>query len=153
MIGLLTGVPARRVGVDLEFPSMEHFLRNVFKRANDKNSFFDYEDFSNANVEVQEKDIVVTMAVPGRKPEAIELEVVGNCLTVKVGKCSCCEHKENSRHYFSRERNCEEFEYSLRLPMAVQGAKAVAKVVDGVLTVIIPRFDADVPKSHVIKVN
>ena len=47
----------------------------------------------------------------------------------------------------------EEFEESLRLPMAVQGSKAVAKVVDGVLTVRVPRFDADLPKSHVIKVN
>ena len=151
MIGLLTGNGTRRVGIDFEFPTVEHFLRNVLRQA--PGSILGYDSFSNAQVEVQEKDIVVTLAVPGRKPEAIELEVVGNCLNIKAGKCSCCVHKEEKRHYFSKERNCEEFEESIRLPMQVQGAKAIAKVTDGVLTVTIPRFDADVPKSHVIKVN
>lgn len=153
MIGLLTGVPTRKVGVDLEFPSVEGFLRNVLRRAQESNFNLGYETFSNAQIEVEEKDIVVTMAVPGRKPEEIELEIVGNCLTVKVGKCSCCKDASSKRHYFSKERNCEEFEESLRLPMAVQGSKAVAKVADGILTVRVPRFDADLPKSHVIKVN
>lgn len=153
MIGLLTGNGTRRVGVDFEFPTVEHLLRNVLRRASEPGSILGYESFSNAQVDVQEKDIVVTMPVPGRKPEAIELEVVGNCLTIKAGKCSCCVHGEQKRHYYSKERCCEEFEESIRLPMAVQGAKAVAKVTDGVLTVTIPRFDADVPKSHVIKVK
>jgi HSP20 family protein len=151
MFGLLTSNGRRRVGLEMEFPTMENVLRNALRRAVDVS--FENETSNLAQVDVSDKEISVTIPVPGRKPESIDIEVVGSCLTVKVGKCSCCVHADNQKSYLFKERNCNEFEESLRLPVAVQGAKANAKIVDGVLLVTIPRLDAELPKTHVVKVN
>jgi HSP20 family protein len=150
MIGLLTTNNFRRPSFDV--PEMEQIMHNVLKHAFEGGNFYANDVFSTSMVEVLDKDILVTVPVPGRKAEDIELEIVDKTLTIKVKKCSC-NNEEGKGRYVSKERNCEEFEESLRLPMAVQAAKATAKVVDGVLTVSIPRLDADIPKSCVIKVN
>ena len=60
---------------------------------------------------------------------------------------------KKEKKYISRERCCHEFSESIRLPVPVKGQEATAKYADGVLTVIMPRYEEKHPEVHCISVQ
>lgn len=96
--------------------------------------------------------VIARLPLPGCKSENIEVEVLGDCLTVRA-----TQNKQNNEdkkgRYLRQERSTEEYEESVSLPVAVYGSKTTAKYVDGVLTITLPRVQAEKPSSHIIKVN
>ena len=88
----------------------------------------------------QTKDeVVVKMAVPGLKPEEIEVRVVGNELSIK-GETKA-EEDAKQRNYIRRERRYGRFARSLTLPDYVQADKATAEFERGVLTLKMPKME------------
>ncbi len=94
-------------------------------------------------------EYVVTAAVPGLKAEDLSLEVLGDTVTLR-GELTTPEAQDGVE-YLLRERRYGKFARSLTLPTEVDGAKAEAAIVDGVLTLRLPK--AETAKPRTIKVN
>jgi HSP20 family protein len=95
------------------------------------------------------ESVVVKTAVPGVKPEDIDITIAGNSLTI-VGETKA-EDKVEEENYIRRERRYGRFSRSIALPGSVQGERAEATFEHGLLTLTIPKAEEAKPK--VIKVK
>ena len=98
----------------------------------------------------QEKDnLVVKAALPGVKPEELDITIADDILTIRG------EHKEEQEtkedDYLYRERYYGAFSRSVAIPMEVKSDKAAATFEEGVLTLTLPKADEIKPKRVKIK--
>jgi HSP20 family protein len=101
------------------------------------------------SVWAKEDGQVVNAEMPGVKAEDIDVSVVGDTLTIS-GKRGPEELPEGAR-FHRRERVAGEFSRSIQLPFAVDSEKVEASLKDGVLTLNLPRLEADKPKKITIQ--
>jgi len=94
-------------------------------------------------------DIIVKAALPGVKPDEIEISVTGDILTLK-GELRD-EEKIEEGSYLRKERHFGQFVRELSLPALVNSDKAKAEFEHGVLTLRLPKAEAVKPKSITIK--
>jgi len=90
-------------------------------------------------------DIVVEAAVPGVKPEEIDVQVSGNVLTLKGERKE--EKKEEKASYIYQERSFGSFSRAVTLPTEVDVDKAKAEFEHGVLTLTLPKSETVKPKT------
>lgn len=93
---------------------------------------------------------VLTVELPGARREDVSVEVHENVLTIRGEKKCEREEKEERRHYV--ERSYGSFSRSLRLPAQVDPERIRATFQDGVLTVEVPKTEAQKPRTIDIKV-
>jgi HSP20 family protein len=96
-------------------------------------------------------DIVVEAAMPGVKPDDIDISITGDTLTIR-GKVS--EEREEGgegRQYHLRERRFGHFYRSLRLPSSLDADKAEAEFDNGVLKLRLPKAETAKPKTITVK--
>jgi HSP20 family protein len=95
------------------------------------------------------KDLVVKAALPGVKPEEVDITINDDTVTIKG------EHKEeqetNEDDYLYRERYYGAFSRSVALPVKVKGEKAEATFEEGVLTLTLPKAEEIKPRQIKIK--
>jgi len=102
-------------------------------------------------VEVSETEgeVDVKAALPGIKPEEVDITVNKNVLTIKA------EHKyeteDKKRDYYRREIRYGAFQRSLGLPVEVDADKAQATFENGMLHLRLPKVESLRPKQ--IKVS
>lgn len=98
-----------------------------------------------------EDDLVVRAAVPGVDADDIEIEERDGVLTIRAQA-----REEDERHEYGwhiRECHFGAWQRSLRLPVEVKADKAKAELVDGILTITLPKAHAGTPLVHRIKVS
>ncbi len=100
-----------------------------------------------------EKEVIARLPLPGCKPADIDIEVVGDMLTVRATRSSEAEPDAENAHFIRRERSFGEYEESVKLPVPVKGAETTAAYTDGVLVITMPREIEEKPRTHVVKVN
>jgi HSP20 family protein len=105
-----------------------------------------------APVDVYEtKDnIVLKAAVPGLKPEDLDISITGDVLTIKGEYKSEDQPEgqgEQGRSYLRRERRYGSFTRQMTLPTAVDTNNVTATFENGVLTLEMPKKEAVKPKS------
>jgi HSP20 family protein len=90
-------------------------------------------------VDIEEADdaYVVEAELPGVKREALNIELIGNELTI-TGKVKEREHKGALRR---QSRRTGRFAYRVALPAQVEGDNIEARLADGVLTVRVPKAE------------
>ncbi len=92
-----------------------------------------------------DKDVVVKAAVPGVRPEEVEVTVTDDVLAIRG------EIKEEkgveTENYFLRERRHGTFSRSIALPVPVQAEKAEAVFEQGILTLTLPKIEEVRPKT------
>jgi HSP20 family protein len=93
--------------------------------------------------------VVVKSAIPGIKPEDIDISITGDTLTIK-GETRV-EEEVNEENYIRRERRYGSFCRSLALPLPVVTEKAEAEFENGVLTLTLPKAEEVKPKAIKIK--
>jgi HSP20 family protein len=88
--------------------------------------------------------VAVEFALPGVKPEEVDITVTGNTLTVKG------EHKAheeiNEKDYYRREFAYGVFSRNVELPAYVDTEKIEAKFEDGLLKLVVPKVPEAQPK-------
>ena len=94
-------------------------------------------------------EIHVKAAMPGVKPEDVEIEVNGFVLTIKAEVKQEEECKDATYHV--RERRYRSYAHSLNLPTPVKAEKAQAEVSDGILHVTLPKAEEAKPKVITVK--
>jgi HSP20 family protein len=88
---------------------------------------------------------VVTTELPGVDRETIDVSVSGNVLTLKGSRNP--EELKEDESYHRRERWHGEFSKTLDLPFDIEVQKVEAKFSKGILTVTLPRAEAEKPRK------
>ena len=96
-----------------------------------------------------EKELVVKAALPGVKPEEVEITTTGDTLTIKGEAKADKEIKRED--YFYQEHRYGAFNRSVTLPSGLNVDKADATFDDGILTLAIPKSDEVKPKQIKVK--
>ena len=94
-------------------------------------------------------EVVVKAALPGLKPEDINIDITGDTLTIK-GETKA-EQEIKNEDYLYQERRYGTFSRSVVLPGGLQPDKAEATMEDGVLTLTIPKAEEIKPKAIKVK--
>jgi HSP20 family protein len=98
-----------------------------------------------ANIAETDKEIELTLELPGVKAENVHVELHDGDLWVSGEMQNETEEKGKSFHKV--ERRYGEFRRVLPLPATADRDKVDARLADGVLKVIIPKTEAARPKS------
>ncbi len=98
-------------------------------------------------VDITSNDDAVTVeaALPGVRPEDVELTVHENALTISVKEADATETDENDRVY--REVRRSHGSRTLRLPNGMDTDNATATFENGMLRLSIPRAEAAKPRQ------
>src|ERR671932_995384 len=96
-----------------------------------------------------DNDVVVKAALPGIKPEDVEITLTGDQLTIRGETREETENKD--KNYLRRESRYGSFARSITLPSGLQGDKAEANFEHGVLTLTIPKSEEVKPKQIKVK--
>ncbi len=127
-------------------------LRQAMDRVFDERFFVPYRFFTfrsdeTAPIDVYhtEKEVVVKAALPGLKPEEVDISLSGDYLTIK-GEIKA-EEKIEREDYLYREHRYGAFSRSIVLPGELQTDKAEASFEDGILIVTIPKSAEAKPKQ------
>jgi HSP20 family protein len=91
----------------------------------------------------------VKAALPGLKPDEVEIQVHGDTVTIK-GE-SKAETEEKGKNWLRRERRYGVFARTFTLPTAIDAAKAAADFEDGVLKLTLPKSETEKPKTIQVK--
>jgi HSP20 family protein len=91
------------------------------------------------------ENVIVKAAVPGVKPDEIEVSITGDTLTIK-GETKA-EEKFEEGSYLRKERRFGAFQRTLTLPANIVSDKAKAEFENGVLTLTLPKTEEMKPKA------
>jgi len=99
------------------------------------------------DVYTTDAELVVTVGVPGIDPDAVEVTIEGDTLTIKGELKGPLDNVD----YLVQERTYGKFNRSLRLNIPVQADKAEATFDRGVLTLTIPKREEVKPRTIEVK--
>jgi HSP20 family protein len=118
----------------------------ALKRTDDSGEWFPSLDVSETK-----NEIVVKAEVPGMDPKDIDISLSNGTLTIKGEKKQEREEKEEDYHLV--ERHYGSFMRSVMLPTEVKQDKINASYKNGVLKVVLPKFEEAKKKEVKIKVE
>jgi HSP20 family protein len=101
------------------------------------------------DVAEDDKEYIVKASIPGVDPNAVEITLADNVLTIK-GETKQ-ESDTTEKNYHVRERRYGSFTRSVTLPVAVNADKIEATHENGVLTLHLPKTEAAQPKRISVK--
>jgi len=95
------------------------------------------------------ENVVVKASLPGFKREDVSLEVNEGVLTISAKQDETTE--ESGERFYRRERRFGSLSRRVALPAAVDQDNAQAELLDGVLTLRLPKAQRDLPRRIEIK--
>ena len=107
--------------------------------------------FPPINIWATEDSAKIIAEIPGVQKDDLEINVTGDTLTLS-GVRKQDELPEDAR-YHRRERRYGEFDRSIQLPYTVDVNKVKAAFQNGILTVDLPRVEAEKPKKITVKTS
>ena len=106
--------------------------------------------FPSIIISTTDEDLLVRAEVPGMKLDDFDISVSGDTLSVEGYRVTDAEMKGGWYHRRERERG--RFSRAIRLPTEVDGGKAEATYVSGVLTITLPLTKPAKPQQIPVKV-
>jgi len=106
-------------------------------------------EFPATNLWVSENNAVVTTEIPGIDINGLEISVIRDSLTLRGSRKA--EPLKEGETYHRRERWNGQFTKTLQLPFAVESGKVEARFSRGVLTISLPRAEAEKPRKISVK--
>jgi HSP20 family protein len=126
--------------------AIDRILDEAFARSS---FFFGPSDWPSVDIYETKDEVVVKAAVPGVRPEDLEVTVSGNTVTLRGELREEQEAREGS--WVRQERRFGAFTRSFVLPVEVVADRATAEYEHGVLTLRLPKAEA--VKARTIKVK
>jgi HSP20 family protein len=127
----------------------DRFDETVFSPANWR--FFQSEALTPlVDVHQTDDEVVVTVSLPGIKPEDVDITLTGRTLVIS-GELKA-DDKVDREQFIYRERRVGTFSRQMHLPVRVVGEKAEATFVNGLLRLAIPKAEESKPRQIEIKV-
>ncbi|MGD2206337.1 MAG: Hsp20/alpha crystallin family protein [Anaerolineae bacterium] len=106
--------------------------------------------FPSIIVSATEKTLVIRAEIPGMDPIDFDINTTGDMLTLQGTRAT--NRKLEGGWYHRRERKAGDFGRAVRLPVEVDGDRAEATYVAGVLTISLPLKETGKPKEIPVKV-
>jgi HSP20 family protein len=103
-----------------------------------------------ADLVVGDDGVTVFMDMPGLRPENLEIELVGDVLTVRGERAYPYRTDEDERTWYRLERGYGKFQRILQVPKGLDPDHIQATMADGVLTLWLPRPEAQRPRRITI---
>ena len=104
------------------------------------------------NVREEEDAYVLSALVPGLKSDELNIQVLEDVVRIQGEyKPSRPEDKADESNYLVRELPNGSFRRTLRLPAAIDADHVEANIIDGVLTLRLPKAESARPKQIKIK--
>lgn len=107
--------------------------------------------FPRINVLTNDDEVIITSEMPGVDPADVDLSVDGDTLTIKGSRKP--RELVEGRKWHRRERGSGNFCRTVQLPFNVENSKVNAVYAKGVLTVTLPRAEADKPRKITVKTS
>lgn len=101
------------------------------------------------NVWAGNDDAIVTTELAGVDPKQIDLSVEGDVLTISGARPQ--DWLQEGETYHRQERAYGTFRRNVRMPFRVDPGKVEARYKKGVLSIKLPRLEADKPKKIAVK--
>ena len=96
-----------------------------------------------------ENDVVIKAALPGIKPDEVDINVTGEMITIK-GETKD-QSDEQDKAYHIREQRWGRFERGVSLPTSIVADKAKAEFENGILSITLPKADEVKPRTITVK--
>lgn len=148
-------VPVRREVEENPFYMMQREMDRLFNGFFDRN--FEMTPFGESfgaftpSVDVTEndKELTVSAELPGLAEKDIEVSLTRDVLTIRGEKKA--EKEDKGDNYYRMERSYGSFQRSIPLPTRVDADKVDATFKNGVLTITLPKTEAQTLKKISIK--
>ena len=127
---------------------------NIFERMVDDNFFFDYDNNKlRPSVEINESNdaFIISADLPGIEKSDIEVKVEENTLILSANRHIDKSDTNEKFHY--NERRFGTFSRSFKLPTTVKEEKIIAKLDNGVLSIVIPKAEDAIKSNRLIAVK
>ena len=124
-------------------------MENEMNRMLSRYAYPSSSEFPAFNIWGSPDQAVVTTEVPGIEPDSIDISVAGSTLTVRGSREP--EAIREGESYHRRERWYGKFSKTVELPFAVQADKVEARFTKGILSITLPRSEAEKPKKVAVK--
>ncbi len=117
------------------------FFSHFFGKGWLSNPFSSFSAGPQVDVEETDKEVIVKVDLPGVNPKDVQIELQDNSLNIS-GR-SETEEEIKEKNYYHKERRYGSFQRQVPLPCPVIPEDAKAKAQDGVLTITLPKKEAD----------
>lgn len=124
-------------------------MENEMNRMLSRYSYPTSSEFPAFNIWGTPDQVVVTTEIPGIDPKSIEISVAGSTLTVRGLRDP--EQMGKGTSYHRRERWYGKFSKTIELPFTIEANKVEARFSKGVLSITLPRSEAEKPKKVTVK--
>lgn len=142
---MLWSVPRRRTwNLTDEMGQLHRELGRLFSQHSGAHTGVSAE-FPAVNIWKGEDEALVTAEIPGMDPEAIEVTVKDDTLTIRGSREK--DALKEGESYLRQERGSGSFVRSFSLPFHVDSGQIKAQYQKGILQVVLPRAEADKPKK------
>jgi HSP20 family protein len=101
------------------------------------------------NIWADEESVLVTAELPGIQGKDLDINVLGENLTISGSRPQ--DEVPEEAQYHRRERGSGKFNRSIQLPYLVDVKKVNATFKDGILSITLPRAESDKPKRIMVK--
>jgi HSP20 family protein len=125
----------------------DDFFRGIDRPAQNTQQTF----VPTADVVESDKAIEIHLELPGFAPEAIDVKLEGNQLTVSATRNE--EKTTENKGWLRRERTLGSMSRTFTLPTTLDGTRPEASYKHGVLTVTLPKKEEVQPRSLKVKVE
>lgn len=102
-------------------------------------------------IEETDKDLILKAEIPGMEAKDLEVEVSEDRVTISGEHRAEERSEDEKKNYFHSEFYYGKFKRVIPLPMSIQTDKIESNFWQGVLTLIMPKVEAEPKKS--VKVN
>ena len=99
------------------------------------------------NIREEDDSYVLSALVPGIKAEDLNIQTLDDVVRIEG------EYKADDVEYLLNELPNGSFTRTLRMPTSIEADRVEAKIVDGVLTLNLPKAESARPKKIKISVN
>jgi HSP20 family protein len=108
-------------------------------------------DFPAVNIWNDNEGATLTAEIPGIDPEDIEINVVGQTITINGTREQ--EQIGEGDRYYRQERQQGKFARSFELPFVIDAEKVKATFEKGILYITLPRTEAEKPRKIQVKTS
>ena len=99
------------------------------------------------NIREEDDAYLLSSLVPGLKAEDLNIQILDDVIRIEG------EYKADENEYLLRELPSGSFTRTLRLPAAIEAESVEAKIVDGILTLKLPKAESARPKRIQVTAN
>lgn len=108
--------------------------------------------YPKVNLRDDDLNVYVDALLPGVEPDGIEINILGNTLTLS-GERLAIDDAQEKRTWHRRERSGGKFIRTIELPVEIDADKVKAECRNGLLRVTMPKAEKAKPKKISVKVR